>query len=190
MGDLAVVGISQNKLTVVQGGKASTIEVKFKPLCCAISPDDSKVLVGGDDKQVHMYPLISGAFGDDTVVCKAHTHHVLSFRWSPCGTRFSSSSADKTVLVHDAISLAQLNGSSWEFHRMMVNDHAWSPDGKRVATISNDLQIFVWTDTEKFSTKKVKIAGVHSVSANRIDWLDNNTLVSIGSDGVIKKFSV
>lgn len=187
--DLAVVGVAQNKLTLVKAGQPTTIAIDYKPLSCALSPDETKLLVGGADKCVHIYS-VAGTELKEEHVNKNHTHHVLSVRWSPDGTRYSSSSADKTVLVHDSTSHAQLNGSSWEFHRMMVNDHAWSPDGSKVATISNDLNIFIWTDTEKFSTKKQKLAGVHSVAGSRINWLDNNTLISMGADGVLKTYNI
>jgi len=187
--DLAVVGIAQNKITVVSGGSATNTAVNYKPLCVDISPCDTKVIVGGDDKQVHLYSLSGGELKEEHVV-KTHMHHVFSVRFSPCGTRYSSSSGDKTVLVHDATSHAQLNSSSWEFHKMMVNDHAWSPDGSRIASISNDLNCFIWTDTEKFSTKKLKLAGIHSVSGSSVGWLDNNTLITKGGDGIIKTFTV
>jgi WD40 repeat protein len=187
--DLAVVGIGQGKLTVVQGNSAKSTAVSYKPLCVALNPDDTKLLVGGDDKAIHLYSISGGELKEEHV-CKTHQHHVLSVKWSPCGKRYTSSGADKCVLVHDSESHAQLNNSSWEFHRMMVNDHAWSPDGSKVATISNDLNIMIWNDTEKFSTKKTKISAVHSVSANGIDWLDNNTLITWGMDGCFKRFTL
>lgn len=186
---LAVVGISQEKLSVVEESKATIMAVSYKPLCVAFNADDSKVIVGGNDKKIHIYSRTGGELKEEHV-CDTHQHHVSSVQYSPCGKYYSSTSADKMILVHDASTHKQLNGSSWEFHRMMVNDHAWSPDGSKVASISNDLNIFVWHDTEKFGVKKTKIAGVHSVSADRIEFLDNDTLVTMGSDGVIKTFNL
>jgi WD40 repeat protein len=78
--DLAVVGIAQNKITVVSGGSATNTAVNYKPLCVDISPCDTKVIVGGDDKQVHLYSLSGGELKEEHVV-KTHMHHVFSVRF-------------------------------------------------------------------------------------------------------------
>jgi WD40 repeat protein len=187
--DLAVVGIAQGKLTVVRGGSAKSTEIGYKPVSLAFNPDDSKLVVGGADKCIHIYS-VSGDDLKEEHVNKSHNHQVEHVSFSNDGKYYCSSSGDKTTLVFDAATHEQKNGSSWEFHTMSVNSHAWSPDQKIIATVANDLSMFIWNDTEKFGIKKTKLAGLHSVTIKSVGWLDANTIVTLGGDGCIKIWNV
>jgi WD40 repeat protein len=93
--------------------------------------------------------------GQELTTCKGHTAPVVSVAFSPDGTRLASSSSlpnsispfgdqgePGEVIVWDARTGQEL--LSLKGHRRYVNSVAFSPDGKRLATLSRDNTVKVW----------------------------------------------
>jgi WD40 repeat protein len=83
---------------------------------------------------------------------QGHSDYVSAVAWSPDGKRIASASGDHTVQVWDA--LTGNNAYTYRGHvdfywghftsNASVNAVAWSPDGKRIASSSNDSTVQVW----------------------------------------------
>ena len=73
---------------------------------------------------------------------KGYTGSVNSITWSPKGAQVASVSSDKTVIIWDVASGAQV--STLKGHTDQVWSVVWSPKGDQLASASWDKTIIFW----------------------------------------------
>lgn len=115
----------------------------------AWSPDGTYIAIGRDDTTVQVWNV---ATTTNVYTYPGHTTDVFTVAWSPDGKRIASGSADGLVQVWDA--LTGNNVYTYRGHADYYWGHftsgqavysvAWSPDGKRIASGSNDMTVQVW----------------------------------------------
>lgn len=115
----------------------------------AWSPDGRYIAVGSSASLVELWDTITGR---NIYTYQGHNADVLSVAWSPNGKRIVSGSSDGTAQVWDA--LTGTNEYTYRGHAdyywghltsgASVNTVAWSPDGSRIASGSNDMTVQVW----------------------------------------------
>jgi len=115
----------------------------------AWSPDGMYLAVGRDDTTVQVWRV---ATTTNVYTYSGHSSDVFSVAWSPDGKRIASGSADGLVQLWDALSgdhVYTYRGHT-DFYLghftsgKAVNAVAWSPDGKRIASGSDDMTVQVW----------------------------------------------
>ena len=129
----------------------------------------------------------------DPMTLKGHSYRVVSVAFSPDGNRIASGSYDGTIKVwdagdgHELLTLKGHDGwvQSVKGHEVWVLCVAFSPDGKRIASGSDDRTIKVWDagDGRELLTLKGHWCGVPSVTfspdGKRLasgSWSHDNTI--------------
>ncbi|MFM9960876.1 MAG: caspase family protein [Planctomycetaceae bacterium] len=114
----------------------------------AFSADSQRLISGSGDNTAQVWRV---ADGQCEFVLRGHTEGVFGVAFAPDGQRCATASLDDTAALwsipadgnaktpRDGQRLAMLRG-----HRDDVRYIAWSPDGKRLATASNDNTLRLW----------------------------------------------
>ena len=142
-------------LAVLEGHKDSLNGL----LTAAWSPDGTRIATASFDDTVGIWDAQSGAL---LAVLKGRTNSIDSAAWSPDGSRIVTASQDGTARIWDAQSSAPLavlkehtsvvisadqSGAPLAVlkdHTSAVISAAWSPDGTRIATASEDHTARIW----------------------------------------------
>ena len=146
------------------------------------SPAGDHVWTYGD--QVVMWDPVTG---EQLLSLTGHAEWVTSMSWSPSDDRILTTSADQTARIWDAVTGEEL--SIFTGHGDVVsscyNDYcvtgspAWSPDGKRVLTIDEAGEVFIWDPDS--GEELVHLAG-HTDWTNTAAWSPDGTRVATASD--------
>jgi len=148
------------------------------------STDESEVAVGGDDKKIHVYKLSGDNLGAETEL-EGHLDTPTSLEYSPDGKYFASADKNRQVFVwqnHQRVI------SDWVYHTASVGGIKWSPNSKFLASVALDAKVIVWSVEDP--KKRVQIDAAHHGGVNDVDWIDDDTVVSVGQDCTTRSWKI
>ncbi|XP_065071602.1 WD repeat-containing protein 1-A-like [Rhopilema esculentum] len=154
--------------------------VDYEPSAIALSPSNTVVAVGSSGPN----PLISYDLEHDVLKNKKDNGgngQITSLRFSKDGTYLASTDALKSVRLfkpHSQGGFREVN--CWGYHAARVNNAAFSPNGRLLATCSVDSYVNVWDIEKGYIIHKMKAIHGLAVNITCVGWLNNNTLVTAG----------
>lgn len=147
----------------------------------AFSPDNTKVLTGGDNDSVYVYDVASG---NVIMALGGHTANVLAVAFSPNGNLIASADQSGKVKIWNAVTGVLLNTIS--AHNSAINTVKFSPDNLSIVTGANDHMI------HKFNVSNGNMTGMihdHTDAVNQIDITPNQQyIISVSDDKTIRVF--
>ncbi|OQV26168.1 Actin-interacting protein 1 [Hypsibius exemplaris] len=174
-------------LVMVKDGRiVSSINVSYEPTSIAIHPDGTQIAVGGNsDSKLHIYGLDDGKISSEKETL-THGGGVMAVAYSSKGEYLVAADAYRKVIVYNTVPKYEKKfQTEWGFHTARVDCVAWSPNNKFVVSGSLDTNIIVWYMDDPH--KHVIVKGAHPMSqVNKVEWLDDKTIVSAGHDGHVK----
>eukprot|EP00823_Brevimastigomonas_motovehiculus_P008484 TRINITY_DN7793_c0_g1_i1.p1 TRINITY_DN7793_c0_g1~~TRINITY_DN7793_c0_g1_i1.p1 ORF type:complete len:632 (-),score=148.85 TRINITY_DN7793_c0_g1_i1:171-2066(-) len=183
---LCAVVLAQQKVVLLSDMKVLFTEsLAYRPTCIAFSPDDKELSIGGNDNKVHIYTVASDKL-TQRMLFTEHLHRVVAVSYSQDGTLICSSDAGRNMYTFVAKDGKIHNTTGWPYHSAPVNSTAFSPNTKCLASCSQDQDVFIWTDLEKWDAKYLRCVLAHLGGADHVDFLDENTVISTGQDRSIK----
>jgi WD40 repeat protein len=143
IGDALLLDIATDKTVASLGQHSGTIHT------VAWSPDGTYIAIGRDDTTVQVWNAETLTL---VYTYTGHATDVFAVSWSPSGGRIASGSADGIVQVWDALTgdhaYTYRGHADYYWGHFMSNASvdalAWSPDGRRIASGSNDMTVQVW----------------------------------------------
>eukprot|EP00003_Mantamonas_plastica_P016269 TRINITY_DN2717_c0_g1_i12.p2 TRINITY_DN2717_c0_g1~~TRINITY_DN2717_c0_g1_i12.p2 ORF type:complete len:236 (+),score=82.90 TRINITY_DN2717_c0_g1_i12:632-1339(+) len=184
--DLTVV-TTLDSIIVMNGGEVThTEKVGFKPTCVDLSKDETEVVVGGDDQDLHVYALADGVLTENTTVTD-HRGQIVQVLFSPDDTMYAACDTNREIRVYSRDE-HKVKAKGWVFHSGRVNCIAWSPDNIHVASGGVDKNIFVWNVNKP--TKRLVYKGAHLQGVEQVVFVNENTIISSGSDCHMKTWEI
>ncbi|KAJ8679892.1 hypothetical protein QAD02_015679 [Eretmocerus hayati] len=178
--DLVVVA-AVKQLVVTKGGKkVSGLQINYDPSSVTINQENGDVAVGStSDNKVYVYALDGTNLTSKTEL--EHLGPVTDVSYSPDNKYLVACDANRKVILYVAPEYKLAHNKEWGFHSARVNCVAWNPESTMVASGSLDTTIIIWSVANP--AKHTIIKNAHSQSQiTRLQWLDGETVVSVGQD--------
>ncbi|KAF8252424.1 WD repeat-containing protein-like protein 1 [Wilcoxina mikolae CBS 423.85] len=164
----------------------TTQKLSFTPTALATS-STGEIAVAAQDRVIRIFTYSTSSGLQEKTSITLSRSFATSLAYSPDGTYFAA--GDSTGLV----ALYTTNGytkktNRWAFHTARVEDISWNAAGTHVATASLDTNLFIYSVENPGKNAKVKNA--HMGGINAVRWVDEETVVSAGNDGAVKRWEV
>ena len=177
--------ISDHSRMTLRGHNVGRLRMLSGVRAAEFNPDGKRIISCGDDGTIKLWDVSTGT---ESMTIRAHTEGagwggVYWAAFSPDGQRIVSSGRwDKTIKVWDAATGAEL--MALHGHEEHVRPVSFSPDGKRIISVSENGAVKIWDAT--IGTELTTLVG-HGDSINSATFsLDGGRIVSGGKDGTIK----
>jgi len=186
--DLFAVVTAQEKLVLLRGSKVvSSCDLGCRPNNVAFSPNDSQIVVSGKDGKVHLFDVSHDA-AKPSKSLENHLKEVNVCTYNNNGSMLVSAGKDRNIYIW--IGDKPQNASGWCFHNAQVMDVGFSPSQDRIVTGAADESIIIWKDLKAFDNTRTTLDAAHCQGVERVMFWDDSTLLSLGSDRVIKTWQV
>lgn len=101
--ELALVS-TESGVVLLNGVKmVSNIELGFTVTACAIAPDGSEAIVGGQNGKLHIFSISENTLKEE-VVLEKHRGAITVIRYSPDVSMFASADSNREAVVWDRVS--------------------------------------------------------------------------------------
>ena len=144
-------------------------------LAADISPDQSKVALGGPDRLVKIYATSNGELLHKI---KKHTDWVTALAFSPDGETLASADRNGGITVWDPDNAQELFTTAG--HKGAVTALSWRIDSKLLGSSSEDGSIKLWESSEG---KQSKTWTAHNGGAMCVAYSRDGRFVTCGRDG-------
>ncbi|KAM7271912.1 hypothetical protein ACFE04_031126 [Oxalis oulophora] len=185
--DMALVAIDTGVVFLKGLEVSPPVNLSFTVSACAISPDGSEAIVGGEDGKLHMYS-VSGNTLTETGVLEKHRGAITVIKYSPDVSMFASADKNREAVVWDRTS-KEVKLNNMLFHTARINCLAWSPDNVMVATGSLDTCVIIYEVGKPASSRKT-IKNAHLGGVYGLAFTDPCTVVSSGDDASVRVWKV
>jgi WD40 repeat protein len=147
----------------------------------AFSPDNMKVVTGGDNDSVYVYEVASG---NVMMAIGGHTDNVLAVAYSPNGNFIASADQVGKIKIWNAATGALIR--TINAHNSAINTIKFSPDNLYIVSGANDHMI------HSFNVSTGNMTGMihdHTDAVNQIDITPNQQyIISVSDDQTIRVF--
>lgn len=187
--DLVVYVTRKGDIGVVRNGRTVATATVKDAVSVAFNEDDTEIIVGGGSAKVSYFFKLSG--DELTAAGATPDEHQLAAGPVAYGPKnLTVSTQHNQVLVWNAARDNVVN-FGWSYHTHVITAVKFSPDGTKLVTACHDKSAIVWTDLETFKGARNKRLGeLHNGGLEFCEWLDDETLLTVGDDGVIKKVTI
>lgn len=167
---------------VETGERIASIGKEYDAVLTAdLSPDQSRVAIGGTDRLVKIFSTKSGEVEHKI---KKHTDWVTAVAFSPNGEMLASGDRNGGVSVWDAESGQELFTTAG--HKSAVTVLSWRSDSKLVASSSEDGNVTLWESSEG---KQAKTWAAHKGGVMSVAYSRDGRFVTCGRDGAVITWS-
>lgn len=101
--ELALVSTESGVILLDSLKVMSKIDLGFTVTACAIAPDGSEAIVGGQNGKLHIYS-ISGSTLTEEMVLEKHRGAITVIQYSPDVSMFASADGNREAIVWDRVS--------------------------------------------------------------------------------------
>ena len=167
---------------VESGERVATLGEEYDTVLAAdISPDQSKVALGGPSRLVKVH---STKTGETEHKLKKHTDWVTAMAFSPNGEFLASADRNGGVVIWDADNGQELFTTVG--HKTAVTSLSWRDDSRVVASSSEDGSVKFWETSEG---KQARTWNAHSGGALCVAFSHEGNSVTCGRDGAVTTWS-
>jgi WD40 repeat protein len=158
------------------GERLATLGHEYDAVQAAdLSPDQTKVALGGPDRLVKIYSTQTGELEHKI---KKHTDWVTALAFSPNGEMLASADRNGGLTVWDTDNGQELFTTAG--HKGAVTALSWRSDSKLIASSSEDGTVKLWEAAEG---KQAKTWNAHNGGALGVAYSRDGKLLSCGRDG-------
>lgn len=163
------------------------IQLKETTSVCLNDDEDTIYVTGGTTKRMFKISITGDSDSNMTLKKDKETDEIFNLYSNLVtysGTYVASIQHDH-VVVHDT-ELDTIKTYGWSYHNARITSLHWSPNSKYLLSTSLDKQIILWTDCENFKPKNQLFSGCFTSGILFADFIDNNSIIAVGSDGFVK----
>jgi len=163
---------------VETGERITTIGKEYDiVLATDISPDQTRVALGGPDRLVKIYSIKTGELEHKI---KKHTDWVTALAFSPNGEMLASADRNGGLTAWDPDNGQELFTTAG--HKGAVTSLSWRSDSKLIASSSEDGTVKLWEAAEG---KQARTWNAHNGGALCVTYSRDGKLLSCGRDGSV-----
>lgn len=186
--DGSTVVITDGTITIYDKSlkAVSSFPLKYTPTSLGAS-STNEIAVGGHDNTIHIHTLHGSTIAETKKIITRATATALSY--SPTGSYLAAGDSTGKITLYDTAGGAySVKTTRWAFHTARVQSIVWNEKGSHVVTGSLDTNVFVYSVENP--AKNVKVRNAHMGGVNVVGWEGEDTIVSAGADGAVKRWSV
>lgn len=170
-----------------QQGALVTHPLQYETSSIDISPQGTEIAVGGKDNKIHIYRVDGTALTEIRVLELRDA--AVRVTYSKDGRFLAAADNMKNVICYELPSYEVISKDMWRYHAATVTGLAFSPDGKKLASVSVDTHLMIY-QPENIS-KVIQVKGAHPLNpVTSLAWLDNQTLLTGANDCCLRKWTV
>lgn len=155
------------------------------------SPDGRRLAVGRDDARVSIWTIGNRENPSCEKVLSDYNSAVWALAWSPDGRWLATGSDEGTARMGDAATAVvwDMTNPATPDHRRVLTDHnggvravGWSPDGRWLATGTDDATVVVWDMTDPATPTRRSTLTSYNGWVLAIGWSPDGRWLTTGSE--------